>query len=124
MKGFGIGLLVAGLAIIIYSFTMKTYVESYSNLSQEANRVNNIGLLQTQQNFLILGTGIFIAGILLIGFAEIQTTIRKSILPKETTNSAKKNKEGKSPGDVQICPACGKANPPEFENCRFCNTKL
>lgn len=124
MKGSGLGLLIAGLAIIIYSFTMKTYVESYSNLSQETSQVNNIGMLQTQQNFLILGTGIFIAGILLIGLGEIQTTIRKSFLPREKSDKVTMNKGKKSPGAVQICPNCGKANPPEFETCRFCNTKL
>lgn len=124
MKAFGIGLIVAGLAIIIYSFTMKTYVVSYSNLLEEGSRINNIGLLQTQQNFLILGIGAFIGGILLIGFGEIQTTLRNSNPQSSIKDSIKKDRAEKQSTDVQICSNCGKANPPEFEACRFCNAKF
>lgn len=71
-KTSGILLIIAGLMLGGYAMTMDTSV-STSQVSEQLNlpdipnyRVNNLGLMRTQQNCLLIGMIAFISGIILV----------------------------------------------------------
>lgn len=60
MKGLGILLLIIGIVVLVVSLSMDTSIDiGYGH------RVNNIGLMRDQQNYLIVGAVIFLAGALI-----------------------------------------------------------
>lgn len=72
MKTIGIILLMAGLSLGAYAYSMDTSVSvNYSGSSYGLpNRVNNLGLMQDRQNYLI-GAGVLaIIGVILIVTAK------------------------------------------------------
>ncbi|MBS0853104.1 hypothetical protein [Leclercia pneumoniae] len=60
MKALGILLLVVGIVVLAVSLSMDTSIEiGYGQ------RINNLGLMRDQQNYLIVGAVIFLAGALM-----------------------------------------------------------
>ena len=64
MRTFGIILLIIGIIIGIYTLSMDTSVQ----VSGSFERVNNIGLMNEKQNFLIVACLLSIVGVLIIIF--------------------------------------------------------
>ncbi|MFB0711478.1 zinc ribbon domain-containing protein [Buttiauxella noackiae] len=60
MRAIGVLLLIIGVVVVIASMSMDTSV-----VTDFGSRVNNIGLMKDQQNYLIVGAVIFISGVLM-----------------------------------------------------------
>lgn len=72
MKTFGVILIIVGFFVGCTGITMDTSVEvptSSDNIYSTPNRVNNLGLMQTQQNSLMISGFMIISGILLVVFS-------------------------------------------------------
>lgn len=71
MKGFGIVLMVCGALAGLGALGMDTSV--YAGMGR---RVHNLGLIQQQQNMVLLGAAAFIAGALLVALASRNASAR------------------------------------------------
>lgn len=74
MKKFGLILLIVGVIILFLSISMDTTVTT-----SYGGRVNNLGLMNDKQNYLILGCVLFLGGILSVIFGNNQTVERDEI---------------------------------------------
>jgi len=61
MKAIGLLFILCGIGFAIYSLNLDTSV-----FSSQGEKINNIGLLSKQQNFVILSGFVFIAGIIML----------------------------------------------------------
>lgn len=61
MKQFGYAVLVLGIVLILSSLSMDTTVPTGA-----LTRVNNVGLMQSKQNYLIVSSLVFLAGLILV----------------------------------------------------------
>jgi len=99
MKSWGVILIIIGIICGYTAITMDTSVET--GLGQ---RVNNLGLMNQQTNFLISAGIAFISGVLLIGFSS--------------------SSEASSSRAIRTCPYCAEQVKAEAVICRFCQKDL
>lgn len=99
MKSWGVILIIIGIICGYTAITMDTSVET--GLGQ---RVNNLGLMNQQTNFLISAGIAFISGVLLIGFSS--------------------RSEASSSRAIRTCPYCAEQVKAEAVICRFCQKDL
>jgi len=99
MKSWGVILIIIGIICGYTAITMDTSVET--SLGQ---RVNNLGLMNQQTNFLISAGIAFISGVLLIGFSS--------------------RSEASSSRAIRTCPYCAEQVKAEAVICRFCQKDL
>lgn len=97
MKGFGWLLLIIGLIAVFAAFNMDVSVEI-----SDGRRVNNIGLMSQQQNFILISCFIMLCGLLLVIFG------RKNSIK---SNSVK-------------CPFCAELIINEAIKCKHCGSDL
>ena len=89
MKTIGYILLVTGIVLGFYALNMNTSVEvhySYENTLGLPDRVNNIGLMKDQQNYLLISGVLCVIGIILAFF------VNPSDKPIEEEQSSNNNK--------------------------------
>lgn len=102
MKKFGVILLIVGIIIVLFSISMDTTVAT-----NFGGRVNNLGLMNAQQNYLILGCVLFLGGILSMIFGNNQTVERDEINCPYCAEKILKQ--------AKICKHCGKELEPGQE---------
>lgn len=100
MKKFGVIVLLVGIIIVFLSISMDTTVTT-----NYGGRVNNLGLMNDQQNYLILGCFLFLGGILLMIFGKNQSVEREEINCPYCAEKILKQ--------AKICKHCGKELEPE-----------
>lgn len=83
MRFLSICLILIGGFVTLGALWMDTTVAGNS-LSTTINRVNNIGLMNSQQNYLILGMGMVLSGFILYAGCRIEAAIAKLIEVKLT----------------------------------------
>lgn len=111
MKTVGTVLIVGSIIGIVYSLTMDVSV-----VTKYGDRVNNIGLMQAQQNFLLISLGGFIGGVILRVFGKDSPSkineAKEATTPnlvQEITNSGEyscPNCENSVEKDATTCPKC------------------
>lgn len=74
MKIFGVFILIIGIVVVFLSLSMDTSVAT-----TYGQRVNNLGLMKDQQNYLILGSVCFLGGLLALIFGKSQSTPRNEM---------------------------------------------
>lgn len=84
MRFLSICLILIGAGVSIGAMWMDTTVAGNSFGPIAASRVNNIGLLNDKQNYLILGLGILLSGFILYASCRIEAAITKLIEVKLT----------------------------------------
>lgn len=102
VKKFGVIVLVVGIIIVFMSISMDTTVST-----NYGGRVNNLGLMNAQQNYLILGCVLFLGGILSMIFGNNQAVVRDEINCPYCAEKILKQ--------AKICKHCGKELEPEQE---------
>ncbi|MEE4461865.1 hypothetical protein V2S84_06985 [Azotobacter chroococcum] len=104
MRGFGVFLLMAGVLWLLVAMGIDTSVAV-----GDGRRVNNIGLIADQQNHIMLGGMVALAGLLMVIFGG-----RKS--------SASGG--GKAVADTRPCPFCAESVKMAAIKCRHCGSTL
>lgn len=74
MKAFGVFILIVGVILVFLSLSMDTSVTT-----TYGQRVNNLGLMRDQQNYIIFGSVCFLGGLLAVIFGKSQTSSRNEI---------------------------------------------
>lgn len=101
MRSFGIFVLIAGIACLIYTIGMDISVPT------GLGRVNNLGLMSDRSNLTLTGGIITIAGLLMVIFG------RKASQP-----------EPQEAVDTRACPFCAETVKAAAVRCRFCGADL
>lgn len=117
MKNWGLVILAFGILLCIGSLSMDTSVlvpsktigTGEDKIVTPESRVNNIGLMNQQQNYLILSGVVSIIGLLMFMFGK---------------NTPKKYGYYKYESEGKTCPQCAEEVKPEARVCRFCNYKF
>ncbi|WP_317685281.1 zinc ribbon domain-containing protein [Azotobacter beijerinckii] len=104
MRGFGVFLLVAGVLWLLVAMSMDTSVAV-----GDGRRINNIGLIADQQNHIMLGGMIALAGLLTVIFGG-----RK--------NSA--SSDGVAGADARPCPFCAEPIRRSAIKCKHCGSTV
>ena len=103
-------LVIVGMGLLYLGFTMDTSVAiSYPEVTQSLNldlpdRVNNLGLMQEKQNYLMFGGICFVLGLVVV-YAFPDT----------------KNEETEEIEETKKCPKCAETIKLNAIVCRFCN---
>lgn len=126
MKVFGIVLLALGSLIILGGFLTNVTVDA--GLLDD-RQVNNIGLLFTRLNIVILGIGVFVSGAIFNGIGFITEVVsKKSDELFEVILNWDELKEKSGSG---FCPQCGKPATFSisdringFTTCKYCFKKV
>lgn len=74
MKVFGVFILIIGVIVVFLSLSMDTSVAT-----TYGGRVNNLGLMRDQQNYLIFGSVCFLGGLLALIFGKQHSSTRSEI---------------------------------------------
>lgn len=107
MRSFGILALIVGLIIVIGAMAMDVSVST-----DMGRRVNNIGLMAQQQNYLIIGALITLAGLLMAIFGG-----RKQLASQQITSAIDSN-------DSRACPFCAEPIKHAAIRCKHCQADV
>lgn len=107
MRGFGILALIVGLIVVIVAMAMDVSVSTGMG-----RRVNNIGLMAQQQNFLIIGALAAIAGLLMVIFGGRKQTDRQHMAAIMESK------------DSRPCPFCAEPIKHAAIKCKHCGTDV
>lgn len=105
MRVFGGLLWLIALLCFMGAFGMDTSVSTGAG-----GRVHNIGLMRTQENAILLGIGLFIAGAIFLAIGG-----RRTAPVGDATLDAK---------DTKKCPFCAESIKKEAILCRFCSKEI
>lgn len=113
--------MIIGIGAGVYSLTLDTSVEvSSKNAWEPATRVNNLGLMNQKQNYIIFSGVIAIVGTLMLVFGKDAPSGSEDITSRiyETTcsfcNSGTEIDEKEYLIKKFLCPECGKENEVKF----------
>lgn len=138
MKNLGILILVAGLALGLYSITMDVSVSVAARdygygIQTPAMEVANLDKMSQRQNFMIFSGILSVVGAILLGFASMQP--KESIAPtptKATSSAIDEHREfmdkllasPNTPGSFSICPKCRHMGSGDDLICTRCGANL
>ena len=103
MKGWGVTILVGGSILLLISLGMDTSVETGGSFG----RVNNIGLMKDQQNYVLISCVMILAGLVM-------------------TLSGRRSNEtsGQSfSAGMKACPECAESIKWDAKVCRYCSNR-
>lgn len=107
MRGFGILALIVGLIVVIGAMAMDVSVSTGMG-----RRVNNIGLMAQQQNYLIIGALIALAGLLMMIFGG-----KKQLSSEQLASLMEAN-------DSRPCPFCAEPIKHAAIKCKHCQADV
>lgn len=111
MRPLGIILLALGALGLIFAMSMDTSV------STGMGRVNNLGLMNDQQNYIIISAILLIAGLL----TSLAGVFAGSAAERPEASDVPKS--GSTPKE-RACPFCAESIKVEAIKCRFCNSDV
>lgn len=138
MKNLGILILVAGLALGLYSISMDVSVSVAARdfgygIKTPAMEVANLDKMSQRQNFMIFSGILSVVGAIFLGFASMQPKEQMASAPVEATPSAidehrefmdKLLASPNTPGSFSICPKCRHMGSGDDVTCARCGAKL
>jgi len=107
MRGFGILAIIIGIIAVVAAMAMDVSVSTGMG-----RRVNNIGLMAQQQNYLIIGAIIFIAGLLMVIFGR-----KKQLSPQQISAVMEAR-------DSRPCPFCAEPIKYAAIKCKHCGADV
>lgn len=87
MRGFGTLLLISGIILGIYTFSMETSVPVDGNSLFSTNRISNLSLMDQRQSLLIVSGILSLMGSIFIGSDHIAETVKNSTKSQQKTES-------------------------------------
>jgi hypothetical protein len=138
MKNLGILILVAGLALGLYSITMDVSVSVAARdygygIQTPAMEVANLDKMSQRQNFMIFSGILSVVGAILVGFASMQPKTPVAPLPTEAAPSAidehrefmdKLLASPNTPNSFSICPKCRHMGGGDDKSCGRCEASF
>lgn len=103
MKDWGGAILIAGIIGLVAALAMDTSV------STGLGRVNNLGLMQDQQNYIIITSVIILGGLVMMAIGW--------------RGSADHNESGRLTGSSKTCPQCAETIKSDAKVCRYCGNR-
>lgn len=104
MREWGYGVAGLGVVILLFALTMNTAVET------EFGSVNNLGLMNDKQNYIILGGFVMLIGIVMALFGG--------------SNESQPESDATINNHIRKCPACAELVSREAVKCKHCGDKL
>jgi hypothetical protein len=138
MKNLGILILVAGLALGLYSISMDVSVSVAARdfgygIQTPAMEVANLDKMSQRQNFMIFSGILSVVGAILLGFASMQPKDSSGPAPAaETPSTTDEHREfmdkllasPNTPGSFSICPKCRHMGSGDDTACTRCGSGL